>query len=377
MTPKERMVSAYRGMKVDTVPVAPEFWAYIPARLLGVDMVAFEREVPFWKALQQTFTHYGTEGWGIVFPSIPAPDVRSHEEWKKVDRDQFESFVTAKTPKGTLTSRQRYSRNEPSWAVERCIKDFERDWPAYKALTLGVPEEADWSEVRKALDAVGDDYLLEVMVGNPFFDYIASGREGGLEQGIFDLMEHESFFEELHEIYIDFMRRLTRQAFIQTAAESVFIGGSWSCISLLSPAIWRRWDKPVIQAVAEETHKAGKLLHIHFHGRCKEVLKDLTECGADCICPFERPPGGDITDLSETRKKLEDRVTVNGNVHTVETLIRGNPDDVRRQVEEIFSQWGPDTRRLILGTGDQVGAETPDENIFAMIEAGRRLGKQP
>jgi uroporphyrinogen-III decarboxylase len=93
------------------------------------------------------------------------------------------------------------------------------------------------------------------------------------------------------------------------------------------------------------------------------------------VCPFERAPGGDIADLGEVRRILGDRVTVNGNVHTVEALIRGTPADVEREVAEIFRQWGPDKRRLILGTGDQVGRETTDENIAAMINTGRKLGK--
>jgi len=32
--------------------------------------------------------------------------------------------------------------------------------------------------------------------------------------------------------------------------------------------------------------------------------------------------------------------------------------------------------RLIVGTGDQVGAETPDENIRAMIETVRAFGRR-
>jgi hypothetical protein len=375
MTPRQRMLAAYRGMPTDTVPVAPEFWYYVAAKVLGVDMITFEREVPHWRALQRTFAYYGTEGWGIVGPSIPTPDVDSRDEWVDLGGGTYEARTTITTSHGTLTRRQRYDRHEPSWSLERPIKVFERDWPAYRALTLGLIEEADWSDVRRALDAVGEDYLLEVMVGVPFFDYIAGGREGGLAQGVFDLEEHEAFFEELHEVYIDSMRRLTRAGFTNTLAEAVFLGCSWSCVSLIGPALWRRWDKPVIRAVADEAHAVGKLLHVHFHGKCRAVLADLAECGADCVCPFERPPGGDITDLTEVRAALGDRVTFNGNVHTVETLIRGTADDVRREVEGIFEQWGADKRRLILGTGDQVGAETPEDNIRAMIETGRRLGR--
>ncbi|MHB9131057.1 MAG: uroporphyrinogen decarboxylase family protein [Armatimonadota bacterium] len=378
MTPKQRMLAAYRGELPDYVPVAPEFWYYVPAKLLGKDMITFEREVPHWQALQQTFKHYGTEGWGGTGVHVPVPDVTGKSDWVDLGEGRFEARHTTQTPYGSLTSRQQFDREEPSWSVERQIKVFERDWPAYKHLTMGgVIEEANWPAAQRTWEAVGEDYLLEMWLASPFFDYIAGGREGGLEQGIFDLIEHEAFFEALHEEYLDYVQRLTRAACRNTTFESLCIGCAWSCVSLIGPAIWRRWDKPVIQAVAKVAHEEGRLLHIHFHGKCLDVLDDLAECGADCICPFERPPGGDVTDLSVVRKALGDRVTMNGNVHTVETLIRGTADDVRREVEEIFAQWGPDPRRLILGTGDQVGGDTPEENIYAMIETGRRLGKCP
>ncbi len=375
MTPKQRMLAAYRGERPDTVPIAPEFWYYLPAWLLGLDMVHFERDVPMWEALLKTFRHYQTEGWGAVFVTAPAPDVTGSERWLELGDGRFESRITQQTPVGELTSSRFYDRHEPSWDGERPIKNFARDWPAYKAASLGCVEAIDWRPVDRALAAVGEAYLLEPWLGLPFFDYIALPREGGLEQGLFDLMDREDFFSQLHEEYIDWMRRLARAAAAGSNAESFCIGCAWSCVSLIGPDLWRRWDKPVIRAVAEELHAAGKLLHIHFHGKCRAVLADLADCGADCICPFERAPGGDIVDLGEVRRALGDRVTVNGNVHTVETLIRGTPADVVREVEEIFAQWGPDKRRLILGTGDQVGRETPDENLAAMIEAGRRLGR--
>jgi uroporphyrinogen-III decarboxylase len=56
----------------------------------------------------------------------------------------------------------------------------------------------------------------------------------------------------------------------------------------------------------------------------------------------------------------------------VETLIRGTEADVRREVGEICEAFGP-TPRVIIGTGDQVGRETPEENLRAMIEEGKRL----
>lgn len=374
MTPRQRMLAAYRGEEVDRLPIAPEFWCYIPARLLGISMHRLEREVPHWEALRQTFRYYDTDGWGIVGAAAPCPDVRAREAWIDLGEGRFESRCTLSTPFGDLSSAQRYDHLEPSWPVERPIKVFERDWPAFRAATMGIAEETDWSGVRHALQAVGEEYLLEVAIPGAFFDYIATGRQGGLEQGVFDLMEHPAFFEALHEEYIDYARRMARAAAANTAAEALFFGCCWSCASLIGPRLWRRWDLPVIRAVAEEAHAAGRLLHVHFHGKCRDLLADLAHSGADCICPFERPPGGDIADLGEVRQAMGDRVTVNGNVHTVETLIRGTPEDVEREVAEILAQWGSDRRRLILGTGDQVGWETPEANIRAMVKAGRSAG---
>ena len=374
MTPKQRMLAAYRGERPDYVPCAPEFWYYLPARLLGLDMIEFGR-VPHWQALQQTFKHYGTEGWGAVFSGAPCPDVAYSSETTDLPEGRLLTRQTRTTQYGTLTSAWMADPKEPGWEVERPIKDFARDWPAYKAATLGIIEEINWTGVQQALDAVGEDYLLEVWLPAQFFDYIAGGREGGFQQGIYDLIEHEAFFAALHEEYLDYVRRYAEAACAHTTGAALVIGCAWSCISLISPAMWRRWDWPVVRAMADVAHAHGRLLHIHFHGKCLDALADLATCGADCVCPFERPPGGDVTDLGVVRRALGDRVTVNGNVHTVETLIRGTADDVRREVADIFAQWGPDTRRLIVGTGDQVGGETPDENIYPMIEACRELGK--
>ena len=196
----------------------------------------------------------------------------------------------------------------------------------------------------------------------------------------------------------------------RTPFESVVIGCSWSCNSLLGPRLWSRWDKPVIAAVAAEAHRNGRLLHIHFHGKCLDSVAEFAEIGIDCVCPFERPPGGDVVGLDglrEVRRRLSDCgagactppvhdhqrrdggvqapalqseddddtrpcVTMNGNIHTVETLIRGTEEDVRREVREVWEAF-EGTNRVIIGTGDQVGRETPEANLRAMIEEARGL----
>ena len=75
--------------------------------------------------------------------------------------------------------------------------------------------------------------------------------------------------------------------------------------------------------------------------------------------------------MRDVRARLQERVTFNGNVHTVETLIRGTPEDAIREVQQIKRAF-KGSNRLIIGTGDQVGAETREDVLMAMIEEGKR-----
>jgi len=374
-TGKQRMLNAYRGQFSDRVAIAPEFWYYYPAKLLGVDMIEFAREVPFHEALKRTFEAFDCEGWGVAFVGPPPRDCESTGEERWIDDDTLEIRNTTRTPHGELTSAQRLTRDEPGWTIERPIKDFDRDLPAFEALQLDCDFDAmDVGPLVRAWESVGESYLLEAWVGVPFFDFYGGAREGGLEAAVFDFLEHEATFVDLQQRYTDHMVRLVRTICERTPLEGLCIGCSWSCNSLIGPTMWRQWDKPVIAAICDEVHRHGRLLHIHFHGRCMQTVADFAELGIDCVCPFERPPGGDVdgrADLDEIARLLTGRTTMNGNVHTVETLIRGTPDDVRREVREVLEAFAGNPR-VIVGTGDQVGRETPEENLHAMIDEAKR-----
>ena len=378
ISPKQRMLNAYRGVWSDRLAVAPEFWVYYPAKLLGLDMIAFRREVPFHSALKTTFEHFGCDGWGLAGCRTVNPDAQWNSSDRWLDDETLEIRTTIATRHGDLVSRQRLSPAEPGWVIERGIKDFERDLPAWECATYGGDIAAlDPTPLVRAWEEVGEAYLLEGSVVGPFFDTYAGSREGGLEQAVFDFLEHEAVFERLQEKHIDYATRYARAVCERTQVESFFIGCSWSCNSLIGPAMWRRWDKPAIRAVCDEVHRHDRLLHVHFHGRCMETVADFAEMGVDCVCPFERPPGGDIagkSGLQSVAQALGGKTTMNGNIHTVETLIRGTPDDVRREVREVLEAFAH-TPRVIVGTGDQVGRETPEENARAMIDEVKRAGR--
>lgn len=376
MTPKQRMLNAYRGIFSDRYPVAPEFWYYYPARVLGVDMIRFLREVPLWQALQTTFKKYGTEGWGITWADIHNPLIAETSSFDRISATQYRQTNTTRIDGRQFTYAQVYDTEEPCWTVEYPVKD-PADLPIWIDASLSPKITLDFASARKAVAAVGDDYLLECCAAWPFFDWM-SGLMGFEKTLMYFMSEDPAVLEAYQKRYIEFQVECVRNACTHPEFEAFFIGCSYSCPSLIGPRLWRQWDKPVITAVVREIHRHGRLVHMHFHGKCMETVADLAETGVDCVCPFERPPGGDIAtleDLKKVRNLLGATTTMNGNVHTVETLIRGTPESVRAEVRQIKQAYAG-CPRLIIGTGDQVGRETPEENILAMIDEGKEHCKE-
>jgi hypothetical protein len=366
------MLRAYRGELSDRYPVAPEFWYYYPAKILGVSMVELEREISHWKALLCTFRKYETEGWGIAFPEFEHPDIsRKIYPLQKDGQGDYHETVELRFRDTVFTEKKRYSLTEPSW-VEKHLLDGPDQLEDYLDMALVPNKQYDIQSLCTAHAEVGENYLLELYLGLPFFDFIASVM--GFEETLFFFKDtEENLLGQYQKRYIDYQLNFVKKFCTETPYESYNIGCMYSCLSLLGLDLWRQYDKPYLGAVADELHHHGKLLHVHFHGKSMAAAGDLAEIGLDCVCPFERGPGGDvntIADLVYIRNALGDRVTFNGNVHTVNTLIFGTPEDAQREVVELKEAFAG-SHRLIIGTGDQVGVETREEVLLAMIEEAK------
>jgi uroporphyrinogen-III decarboxylase len=270
-----------------------------------------------------------------------------------------------------LTQSVVYDTDNPCWKEKYIVKNS-AELAAYIGATLSEDVSFDFVKAEKAHRECGDDILVEYFLGDAVFDFIAEAM--GFENAIvFFMDDNDTLLEAYREKYTAHKIALLREAAENTGFESFFIGCNFSCNSLLGPELWRKWDKPYLKAVTAEAHRLGKLVHCHNHGKVMATVPDLAEIGFDCVCPFERLPGdiNGLADLRTVRRALDDKVTFNGNVSTITALINGSPDDVRREVQEIKEAFAG-TPRLIIGTGDQVGGETPEENILAMIEEGRK-----
>ncbi|MCL2463170.1 MAG: hypothetical protein FWF44_10935, partial [Defluviitaleaceae bacterium] len=84
-------------------------------------------------------------------------------------------------------------------------------------------------------------------------------------------------------------------------------------------------------------------------------------------------PMGDC-DLKELKRLYGNKLVLKGNLHTTKVMLMGSAQDVADASKKAIDD-AAEGGRFILSTGDQCGRDTPDENIFAMIETAKTYGK--
>jgi uroporphyrinogen-III decarboxylase len=145
-------------------------------------------------------------------------------------------------------------------------------------------------------------------------------------------------------------------------------------ITLQSPALARQLSLPTVQKITRMARDAGVPTLLHSCGKQRDWVRMCAEeTNLDCINPLEPPPMGDC-DLADIKRSFGHRLALMGNLHTTDVMFCGTPEtvmDASRSAIEAAGRGGG----FILSTGDQCGRDTPDANLFAMVEAADTYGR--
>jgi hypothetical protein len=140
---------------------------------------------------------------------------------------------------------------------------------------------------------------------------------------------------------------------------------------LCSVAMWRRHFREGFRQYIELAHQYGiKVMH-HTCGSVRELIPDFIACGLDILQSLQPRASG--MDLGELKREFGRDLCFHGSVDIQETLPRGTPamvrDEVRRRMEA-----GKPGGGFIICTAHNLQADTPLDNIIALIEAYREFG---
>ncbi|MCS7224635.1 MAG: hypothetical protein NZ959_08795 [Armatimonadetes bacterium] len=140
-------------------------------------------------------------------------------------------------------------------------------------------------------------------------------------------------------------------------------------IELLSLEDYRELIFPFHQRLVQELAKEGAAVHIHLCGDAQRHFLFLKE-----HLRVRSIDTGYPVDLGKARRELGPEVELLGGP-SVPLLRFGNPQKVRQTVADILASGVMEGGRFILREGNNLAPGTPLENLFAMWETGKALGR--
>lgn len=376
MTPRERLLTVLKGGIPDRVPVSPDFSNMIPARLTGKpfwDLYLYNDPPPY-EAYIRAAHHFGIDSLmdGYFWLHFPEDANSSEPEWQR--------YIVHRTDDMLVT--QFGYRESGKWNWKPTVDVFYRaDSPSsgVKPAKLGLPEvPTRWEpvegvkpvlpgpeELKRVKRLMGDQGLVGVWLTgtNPFRS----------EDDLFRYIDNPELHEQWAQERVAAVERRFRQIMaLDEKPDFLCVGGSGTLI-FQTVDIFRQLALPAVKRGIELATAHGFPTHVHSCGPETALVKIMAEETAlTVIDPLEIPPMGDC-DLAELKRRYGKNLTLKGNLHTTDVMLRGTPDDVMLAACQAMRDAG-EGGRFILSTGDQCGRDTPDENLFALLRAVEEFG---
>lgn len=376
MNSRERLLKVINGQIPDHVPVAPDTSNMIPARLTGKpfwDLYLYQ-DPPIWKAYIDCVKYFGFDS--LMDGYVPI----LFEELGEIDRE-WEEVIVFKNEDRIVTQKYRTANGKKEWS--NAVNVYYRDNPPthnLKPELVGLPSIPDnyepiegrkeWPQgaelLKLAKQELGDHGLLGVFCGT-------SCLVSNAEQ-IYEYYDNPNkYYEKRDRLIEHFTKKFQKLMSLDVKPDFICTGGSGTLV-YQSPKMFRELGLPIVKTITALCKKYGIPSHIHSCGPETELVKICAEeTDLTIIDPLEIPPMGDCN-LREIKRLYGNKLVLKGNIHTTEVMLRGSTKDVIEACKRTIDD-AAEGGRFILSTGDQCGRDTPDENIFAMIETAKTYGK--
>jgi uroporphyrinogen decarboxylase len=383
MTGKQRMMAAFGRHEADHVPVAPDLSAMVPVRLAGIPFdQAFLDGKPHHgyasatvaEAYVNAVKYYGMDGW-YLYGSMPEIVPEDRSRWQTVTEPRAKGGQTrrfvAQTPYGEVSQVKMYPPDQPPWEEEKPLKELKRDWPRLRAL-MGEDEKWRWESDFTDRDRIGDLGVFTVSIGIPQ-DWYFFQRQGGYNVMFYDFVDEPEYIQEIMDFYTRYALARLR-AVVAAKPDEVNLGGSVSSLSASSVTNFRKYDLPFIQEAARICREGGVFSHLHVCGKSRQLVDIVAqESDVDIMEPLEEPPGGNV-DIAEVKRRYGHRLCLKGNINTFQFLLRATPQQVEEKAKRLIDDCAAGGG-FVLSSGDQCARDTPDANLFKLVEVAKTYGR--
>jgi uroporphyrinogen decarboxylase len=317
--------------------------------------------------------YYEMDGW-YIYGSLPEIAPEGRPCWQDTFTSRPEGgqirYRLAQTPFGELTSKSIYFPDEPPWDEEKPIKDLKRDWPRLRAL-IGEDEDWQWASEFADRDRIGEYGVYSVAIGIPQ-DWWFFQRNEGYNVMFYEYLDEPEYIQAIMDFYTRYALARVRAA-VAAKPDEIMLGGSASSLSVSSIRNFKKYDLPFIREAAKICKEAGVISHLHVCGKSSKIAELVAEeTEVNVIEPLEEPPGGDV-DIASLKKRIGGRVCLKGNINTFEFMLNATPEQVEEKAKRLIDDCAAGGG-FVLSTGDQCGRDTPDANIFKLVEVAKTYG---
>lgn len=136
-----------------------------------------------------------------------------------------------------------------------------------------------------------------------------------------------AFLKRLHGFY---MQEL--EIWVKTEVDALTFMDDWGAqrALLISPAMWRRYFKPLYKDYIDIAHRHGKAIFMHSDGFITPIIGDLVELGLDALnCQLF------TMDIEELGRQYAGKITFWGEMDRQHLLPSGTPSDIDRAVRRV------------------------------------------
>jgi uroporphyrinogen decarboxylase len=377
VTSRERIQTVLSGGIPDCVPVAPDFSNMIPARRTGKpfwDLYLYN-DPPIWEAYIDTAVYFDIDAvmdgyFPIRYPSDYDPD-----------QPDWERFIVFRGSDRIIV--QDAFKENGRWVWKETVDVYYIADPPTEGLKPGslnlpaIPRNYEPLEgvkevdrgpagLRRVKELMGDQGMVGIE--------LVSSRALTSVEAIYRYYEHPELHEQWAQERVDRVERRFRDIMaMEVKPDFICVGGSGTLV-FQTMDIFRQLSYPAVKRGIDLATAAGFPTHLHSCGPQTELVRLMAEeTDLTVIDPLEIPPMGDCN-LAELKRLYGDRIVLKGNLHTTSVMLSRDVNVVTEAAKQAIVD-AAEGGRFILSTGDQCGRDTPDENLFAMVETARTFGR--
>jgi len=215
-------------------------------------------------------------------------------------------------------------------------------------------------EIRLLKKAVGDTKVVVPVTGGPV---TTASQVYGPEQLLIAMIEDPAWVHRLLRICTDTSLAYWA-ALIEAGAHAIVLLEPFTANTIMSPEQYEEFAQPYLKEIFEFSWSKGVVGVNHVCADTSLIWGQMSDVGALAL-QVDYP-----ISMAECKKQVGGRICISGNVHPIDYMLYGTPEQVYWKCREVIEQAAGGSG-FILGSGCDLNPKTPAENIDAMVQAAK------